>query len=415
MFDFEDEALENYMLTLLEGDDLNLNKDGTETYKNPIDYAMFYKGKKTVEGNKTRVVSDKIRMLCSIFANVMEHPYNKLVEPFVTYPNFCKDIMLPAIRHTFPHLIAHELFGVQVLPSEKEKIHTLRVIYKTEQDVQDVIKALESKEFGLDPNLPKNIDKPAILEATKEGVGRLSIQVLKEEVETTETKLSALWSSLNKVKQEDLIEMIAGLCISEIDEEHLRVVSDCMGEPTSIFDQMQISGTTFVGDVHAALAILIIRQANLIAARTRRGAGNWCVVSPTALTILQSATTSAFARVNADHFDVDITKGFNKGIMYIGTLNNAMKVYCNPYSSDETPVLVGYRGNHIDAGAFYTPFQPLMIDNDSSFIDNKTKEIGIGFKRKDGFHLLENASSSLGNAADYFGKVGINTASLSFI
>jgi hypothetical protein len=90
-----------------------------------------------------------------------------------------------------------------------------------------------------------------------------------------------------------------------------------------------VTGTpTFVGDVHAALAILINRQANLIASRTRRGAGNWVVVSPTALTILQSATTSAFARTTEGTFEAPTNTKF------VGTLNNTMRVYVDQYAAD---------------------------------------------------------------------------------
>ena len=105
------------------------------------------------------------------------------------------------------------------------------------------------------------------------------------------------------------------------------------------FDQSAVSGTaTFVGDEHAALAVLINRVANKIAQRTRRGAGNYAVVSPHALTVLQSATTSAFARTTEGAFAAPTN---NK---MVGTLNGAMKVYVDTYASDATPVLVGYKG-----------------------------------------------------------------------
>ena len=60
---------------------------------------------------------------------------------------------------------------------------------------------------------------------------------------------------------------------------------------------------TFIGDRHAVLATLINQQANPIAQRTRRGAANWAVLSPSALTVLQSATTSAFARTTEGTFE----------------------------------------------------------------------------------------------------------------
>ena len=58
------------------------------------------------------------------------------------------------------------------------------------------------------------------------------------------------------------------------------------GTAAEAYDQNAVSGTaTFVGDEHAALSVMINKVANNIAARTRRGAGNYAVVSPFALTI----------------------------------------------------------------------------------------------------------------------------------
>ena len=63
---------------------------------------------------------------------------------------------------------------------------------------------------------------------------------------------------------------------AEIDQEILSFLVALPGTPTSTFAMDNVTGTpTFVGDVHAALAILVNRQANLIAARTRRGSGNF--------------------------------------------------------------------------------------------------------------------------------------------
>ena len=80
----------------------------------------------------------------------------------------------------------------------------------------------------------------------------------------------------------------------------------------------------------------------MIAQRTRRGAGNWAVVSPFALTILQSATTSAFARTTEGAFEAPTNTKM------VGTLNNAMKVYVNTYAGDGSAVLVGYKGVQVN-------------------------------------------------------------------
>ena len=81
---------------------------------------------------------------------------------------------------------------------------------------------------------------------------------------------------------------------------------------------------------------------------------NWAVVSPTALTLLQSATTSAFARTTEGTFEAPTNTKF------VGTLNGSMRIYVNTYATYDT-VLLGYKGQgEIDAAAFYCPYVPLM-------------------------------------------------------
>jgi len=174
-----------------------------------------------------------------------------------------------------------------------------------------------------------------------------------------------------------------------------------------------VSGTaTYVGDEHAALAVLINRVSNLIAQRTRRGAGNWAVVSTAALTVLQSATTSAFARTTEGTFEAPTNTKF------VGTLNGAMKVYVDAYMADSVAqngnqVLIGYKGSsEADAAAFYCPYIPLM--SSGVVLDPATFEPVVGFLTRYGYVQLTNTASSLGNAGDYLGRVGINTANVSF-
>jgi hypothetical protein len=159
------------------------------------------------------------------------------------------------------------------------------------------------------------------------------------------------------------------------------------------------------------LAVLINRAANQIAQRTRRGAANWAVVSNQALTILQSATTSAFARTTEGTFEAPTNTKF------VGTLNNAMRIYVNSYmpdtGNDNNQVLIGYKGaSEADAPAFYCPYIPLM--SSGVVLDPNTFEPVVGFLTRYGYVELTNTASSLGNAADYLGKVAIVSANVSF-
>ena len=194
---------------------------------------------------------------------------------------------------------------------------------------------------------------------------------------------------------------------AEIDQEVLRSLSNLAGTGTDTYNQAAVSGTaTFVGDEHAALAVLVNRAANRIAQRTRRGAGNWAVVSPAILTVLQSATTSAFARTTEGTFEAPTNTKM------VGTLNSAMKVYVNTYADDDD-VLVGYKGtSESDAAAFYCPYIPLM--SSGVVLDPTSFEPTVSFMTRYGYVELSNSASSLGNAADYLEKVEVNAGTLSF-
>jgi hypothetical protein len=237
---------------------------------------------------------------------------------------------------------------------------------------------------------------------------------LKQVVEAKTRKLSARWTfeaaqdaqAMHGLDVEaEIMAALAQEITVEIDQEIIGSLSS-LAATDYAFDQSAVSGTaTFVGDEHAALAVLINRSANLIAQRTRRGAGNWAIVSPAALTVLQSATTSAFARTTEGTFEAPTNT------KYVGTLNGAMRIYVNAYASDSTSVLIGYKGSsEADAAAFYCPYIPLM--SSGVVLDPNTFEPVVGFMTRYGYVELTNTASSLGNAGDYLSEISI--ANLSF-
>ena len=216
-------------------------------------------------------------------------------------------VILPVIRRVMPTVIANELVGVQPMTGPVGQIHTLRVRYaETFDSATSGDEALSpfSIATGYSGNATTNAaDATSTLEAT--AGKKLSIQVLKQTVEAKTRKLSARWTfeaaqDANSMHGLDVeAEVMAALAqeiTAEIDQEILASLRSLAGTPSLTYNQAGVSGTaTFVGDEHAAFAVLVNRAANLIAARTRRGAGNYLVVSPAMLTVLQSATTSAFA------------------------------------------------------------------------------------------------------------------------
>jgi hypothetical protein len=332
-------------------------------------------------------------------------------------------VILPVIRRVMPTVIANEIIGVQPMTGPVGQIHTLRVRYADSGD--NVVAGEEalspfkiaSAYSGNNTDSNPKANNTSALEG--QPGKRMSIQILKAPVEAKSRKLSARWTfeaAQDAQAQQGIdieAEIMAALAqeiTAEIDQEILTSLR-ALASVEQTYDQSLVSGTaTFVGDEHAALAIQINRVANLIAQRTRRGSANWAVVSNQALTILQSATTSAFARTTEGTFEAPTNTKF------VGTLNGAMRVYVDAYkadSDDNNQVLLGYKGtSEADAAAFYCPYIPLM--SSGVVLDPNTFEPVVGFLTRYGYVELNNTASSLGNAADYLGKVAITSATVSF-
>jgi len=332
-------------------------------------------------------------------------------------------VILPVIRRVMPTVIANELVGVQPMTGPVGQIHTLRVRYADSSNStvagEEALSPFKIAEAYSGNDIATGGAAKAASTATLEGQAgkRMSIQILKQTVEAKTRKLSARWTfeaAQDAQAQQGIdveAEIMAALAqeiTAEIDQEVLASLLSLAGTATQTYDQAAVSGTaTFVGDEHAALAVQINRVANLIAQRTRRGAGNYAVVSPFALTILQSATTSAFARTTEGTFEAPTNT------KYVGTLNNAMKVYVNSYAGDSQDILVGYKGaSESDAPAFYCPYIPLM--SSGVVLDPSTFEPVVSFMTRYGYVELSNTASSLGNAADYLGRVAITSGNVKF-
>jgi hypothetical protein len=339
-------------------------------------------------------------------------------------------VILPVIRRVMPTVIANELVGVQPMTGPVGQIHTLRVRYA--QSLTDTSTAATSVTAGQEALSPFTIATAYSTvpqgttstnaytggnTSTLEGTGgkQISVQILKQAVEAKTRKLQARWTfesaqdaqAMHGIDVEaEIMAALAQEITAEIDQEILLSLST-LAATEYTYNQATVSGTaTFVGDEHAALAVLINRVANLIAQRTRRGAGNWCVVSPASLTVLQSATTSAFARTTEGTFEAPTNTKF------VGTLNGAMRVFVNSYASDTASVLVGYKGtSEADAAAFYCPYIPLM--SSGVVLDPSTFEPVVSFMTRYGFVELTNTASSFGNAADYVGEIAVQNLSFS--
>ena len=402
---------------LLEGSDLTHNMDGSAN-------------------------STKKRMMNVLFENTRKSLMETSAAGVTSQATVAQlnKVILPVIRRVMPTVIANEIVGVQPMTGPVAQIHTMRVRYAETVDGTTAgdeafspynIAKYYSGNSSSTPDVPSSASDggngsaagsyaaaTGILESAP---GRkISIQTLRQVVEARSRKMSARWTfeaaqdaqaQQGLDIEEEIMAALAQEITAEIDQEilyNLRALAATNAAGTQTFSQANVTGTpTFIGDVHAALAIQVNRAANLIASRTRRGAGNWAVVSPTALTILQSAGTSGFARTTEGVFEAPTNT------KYVGTLNGVVKVYVDGYAADNAPIVVGYKGSETDAAAFYCPYIPLM--STGVVMDPATMEPVVSFMTRYGYVELSHTASSLGNAADYVQSIGIDTTSLTWL
>jgi len=366
--------------------------------------------------------------MSSILENTRKHLAESATGGATTSGNVAtlNRVILPVIRRVMPTVIANEIVGVQPMTGPVAQIHTLRVRY-AETATSTASAPFNTNTTSGDEALSPFKIATAYSGSTSTGRAdstasfegspgrKINVQILKQVVEAKTRKLSARWTfeaaqdaqSMHGLDVEaEIMAALAQEITVEIDQEVLGSLRS-LAATEETYNQAAVSGTaTYVGDEHAALAVLINRTANKIAQRTRRGAGNWAVVSPAALTVLQSATTSAFARTTEGTFEAPTNTKF------VGTLNGAMKVYVDSYASDSTAVLVGYKGSsEADAAAFYCPYIPLM--SSGVVLDPQTFEPVVSFMTRYGYVELTNTASSFGNAADYLGEIAVQNLTFS--
>lgn len=257
-----------------------------------------------------------------------------------------------------------------------------------------------------------------------EGSGgrKMTLEIISQAVEATSRKLQAGWTieamqDMNSQHGLDLeAEMTKAMSAEIVQEIDAEIINDllALAGTSRAFDFALTGGSgyapTFVGDRMANLGPRINEVANEIARKTRRGAGNFIVLSPMMVSVLQSAAKSVFAPAIEGSF-----KGPNN-TMLVGTLNGTIKVYSylwnqayggNTGAAGTDKILVGYKGGNgeVDAGYFYCPYVPLM--SSGVMINPVTTQPTISLMTRYGKVAFTDPTLSLGNSADYYGKIQV--------
>ena len=262
-----------------------------------------------------------------------------------------------------------------------------------------------------------------------EGSGgrKMILEVISQAAEAGTRKLQAGWTieamqDMNSQHGMDLeTEMTKALSAEIVQEIDAEIINDLLGLAGTVrtFDFSVTDGPTyapaFVGDRFANLGVRINEIANEIARKTRRGTGNFIVVSPMIVSVLQSAAKSVFAPAVEGSF-----KGPNN-TMLVGTLNGTIKVYSYIWNQAEPlqagggtdTILVGYKGGNgeTDAGYFWLPYIPLQ--STGTIMNPITMQPVVSLMTRYAKVAFTDPTVSLGNSADYYGRV--NVVNLDFI
>jgi len=120
----------------------------------------------------------------------------------------------------------------------------------------------------------------------------------------------------------------------------------------------------------------ILKDANDLALKNRRGKGNILVATSGVISALEAV--GSFKTVA---YEQSVKTGENQAQVFVGVLKNGMKVYQDFFSSDEYYMTI-YRGESaMDSGIFYAPFIPAYFVD---AIDAKTLQPVIGIKSREG-------------------------------
>ena len=390
-------------------------------------------------------------------------------------------IILPMIRRIIPGTIATEVVGVQPMTGPTGLVFSLRFVYKnagvtTETPGGDI--AAEDEAFGNTSATQPYASKqrrfysggvtPAASGGTYDANGvavggvfnpaanftlsstplsgeggdaadmegfpgrSMGLQVLRQSVTAKTRKLQAKWtieamqdlSTQHGLDLEaEITQALSAEIVHEIDNE---IVTDLirLAGTTEVFDMSgAFTGTPhYVGDRHAILGVLINKVANEIAAKTRRGAGNFVIASPQIVSVLQSASKSVFAPAVSGSFE-----GPNNTRL-VGTLNGTIKVYSFLFNASfgaaaasasvtggataaSDVVLVGFKGGQgeTDTGYFYCPYVPLMTSN--TVVDPNTYNNQLMVMTRYGKATFTSNATSLAQSSDYYGKIVVSNLS----
>lgn len=333
-------------------------------------------------------------------------------------------VLIALIRRTQPSLVANQLVGVQPMTGPTGLIFVMRAWYLNSTT------GVRSETWNqVQPDVTKSGSGAGVSMTTATGEQLGTALVTATGTNPQPVQFTAPWTEMDftiekstvtagtralKAKytlelatdlrnmhgldaETELANILAAEITAEIDREILALILS-LAVNDGTFDLNTDTDGRWSVEKYKGLIVYIEREANKIARGTRRGKGNFIVVSSDIAGALNMAgvidVLSEFGS-----FEPDTT-----GLSYVGVMGGRYKVYVDPYALTNY-VCVGYKGPNVyDAGIFYSPYVPLEYLKATGQDDFQPR---IGFKTRYGitanpFGQYDGTALGLGNGNQYY-------------
>jgi hypothetical protein len=286
-----------------------------------------------------------------------------------------KPLSMALVRRTFPSLFANQIVGVQPMSTPVGLAYALRFLYddginEAGWDVVPEHSGYTGSTSGTsgtaDAGTGVSTSAAESWEVSPTGAyPQLKLKLEQTPVEAKTRKLAASFSleSIQDIStmqginiEREIIEVLQYEVLAEMDREIIQRVKNAAtsvalgGETATSLD---LSSSAFDGrwsqEKLSQVVTSIVHKANVIGIKTRRGQGNYAIVSNNVATALQA--------VNTQFNGNDVSVNPSIGVPNIGSLNNgAIKIFRDTYATSDY-ALVGYKGSTIsDCGVIFSPY-----------------------------------------------------------
>jgi len=348
-------------------------------------------------------------------------------------------VLISLVRRAMPNLIAYDICGVQPMTGPTGLIFAMKARYGTQAGAEALFDEADTDFSGAgthqndaggptglggvtdadtDGSIADTADTVStfgtgMTTAAAEGLGasgggsfgEMAFSIEKSTVEAKSRALKAEYTmelaqdlkAIHGLDAEgELANILSAEILAEINREVVRTILEkakigALQSSTAvsgIFDVNTDSDGRWMVERFKGLIMQLEREANVIAKETRRGKGNYVIVSSDVASALAAAGQMDYTPALSTDLNVDDT-----GNTFAGVLNGKLKVYIDPYANVDF-ACVGYRGNNpYDAGLFYCPYVPLTMVKAVGESDFQPR---IGFKTRYGMQQNPFVGSATG-------------------